>query len=211
MSEKSTLVDAPPPPVDNGEGLIAPKREVVQEPEPEVSHVEVPVQEEQDEPEYTPPVQQVYTQLDLPTPPEDEYDQAAHLRYELDLRDARSEALDQILLDVRKLGVPEDVVVDYKRKLKGASAEALVAFYNTGSHRNDAYAWLYQNQQQAPKKTTKPAPQAPKPTGTAYTPPAETPSSKLTADERSAIHRQAVALGVDPKEMEANYLLRAGK
>lgn len=210
--EKSTVIDAPPPPVDNG-GLVVPKQEIQPEPiEQEVVHEPEPI-EEQEEPEPQPSYQapQQYVQLDLPTPPEDEYDQAAHLRYELDLRDARAEALDAIMSDVRKLGVPEDVLADYKKKLRSAPADALVAFYNSGSHRNDAYAWLYQNQKQEPKKATRPAPPAPKPTGTAVSPPAETPSSRLSNAERDAIHRQAVALGVDPKEMEANYLKRAGK
>ncbi len=198
-------VEAPPPPIDNGD---TPPKPVVQEEEIETPSVEVPEPEEED---YTPPPTPVYHQLELPVPPEDEYDQAAMLAYQLDMREARQEALDQILSDVRKLGVPEDVLLDYKKKLKGASAEALVAFHNTGSHLNDAYAYLYRQSQQAPKKTVKPAPKAPTPTPTAVTPPEATPASKLSSSERDAIARQAQALGVDPKDLEANYLKRAGK
>lgn len=210
MPERETLVDAPPPPIDNGLGVVE-KPVVQEEPEQEETHEPVveQVQEEQevDDPPFVPPA---FTPLDLPTPPEDEYDQAALLRYELDLRESRQEALDTILNDIRKMGIPEDVIFDYKKNLKGASAQDLVAFYNRGGHRNDAYAYLYLQSQQKPKaKVSKPAPVAPKPTGSTVAPAPETESSKLTKAQRADIDNMARILGVDPKEFEADYLRRA--
>lgn len=220
MSE--TLKDVTPPPIDNGESYrqepipeLAVEDEAVVEPpveeEDAATKVKRLLEENPDLAQIIAPQPQYRPTFELPSLEVDEYGEASEaekMRHFWESQQVKAEILEQILDDVKAHGIPDAVVRGYKQNLKSADAQTLKAFYDRGAHLNDAKAWLYDNRKVEAPKVNKPAPQAPKPTGTAVAP---QPENKMPAAETKAMEGMARALGVDPAEFAKTYAGRKGK